>query len=602
MNVTDQMQQELQGLKERSNLRTLPALIHEGREVIAGGQRMLNLSSNDYLGLAADRNLREEFLQELTADSFLPTSSSSRLLTGNFTVYAELEQTLAQLFGTEAALVFNSGYHANTGILPAVSDTQTLILADKLVHASLIDGIRLSSAKCIRYRHNDLKQLERLLAENHAAYRQVIVVTESIFSMDGDTADLKELVRLKQMYENVLLYVDEAHAFGARGEQGLGCAEETGCIREIDFLVGTFGKAAASAGAYIVCRRTIREYLVNRMRTLIFTTALPPVNIAWTLFIVRRLGGFRERRIHLENISNILREALKEKGYECPSASYIVPMIVGKSSETIQKAEELQRHGFYALPVRPPTVPEGTSRTLEKRYRIMKQVYIIKDRHPRLLVFFAGWGADETPFKDYQPADSDYMLCYDYRTLEFDASLLKEYREINVIGWSMGVWAATQVMGKLQETDTALVIKNSIAINGTPYPIDDTYGIPTAIYHGTLEGLTGPSLHKFLRRMCFNGEAFKEFLNITPRRPLEELKEELAEIERMYLSLPATSFYWQQAVVGNNDRIIPPDNQLNAWRKEAEISRKTLRVHYTEDAHYQVELFRYYLQEIWTKD
>ena len=362
MNVTDQMQQELQGLKERSNLRTLPALIHEGREGSAGGQRMLNLSSNDYLGLAADRNLREEFLQELTADSFLPTSSSSRLLTGNFIVYAELEQTLAQLFGTEAALVFNSGYHANTGILPAVSDTQTLILSDKLVHASLIDGIRLSSAKCIRYRHNDLKQLERLLAENHAAYRQVIVVTESIFSMDGDTADLKELVRLKQMYENVLLYVDEAHAFGARGEQGLGCAEETGCIREIDFLVGTFGKAAASAGAYIVCRRTIREYLVNRMRTLIFTTALPPVNIAWTLFIVRRLGGFRERRMHLENISNILREALKEKGYECPSASYIVPMIVGKSSETILKAEELQRHGFYALPVRPPTVPEGTSR------------------------------------------------------------------------------------------------------------------------------------------------------------------------------------------------------------------------------------------------
>ncbi len=362
MSIIEQMQQELQELKESSNLRTLPDLIHEGRDVIANGQRMLNLSSNDYLGLAADRTLREEFLQELTADSFLPTSSSSRLLTGNFTIYEELEQTLAELFGTEAALVFNSGYHANTGILPAVSDAQTLILADKLVHASLIDGIRLSTAKCIRYRHNDLKQLEQLLAENHAVYSQVIIVTESIFSMDGDIADLKELVRLKRIYENVLLYVDEAHAFGARGEQGLGCAEETGCIREIDFLVGTFGKAAASAGAYIVCRRTIREYLVNRMRTLIFTTALPPVNIAWTLFIVRRLAEFRERRIHLKNISNILREALKEKGYTCPSNSYIVPMIVGKSSDTILKAEELQRHGFYALPVRPPTVPEGTSR------------------------------------------------------------------------------------------------------------------------------------------------------------------------------------------------------------------------------------------------
>ena len=321
MSIIEQMQQELQELKESSNLRTLPDLIHEGRDVIANGQRMLNLSSNDYLGLATDRTLREEFLKELTADSFLPTSSSSRLLTGNFTIYEELEQTLAELFGTEAALVFNSGYHANTGILPAVSDAQTLILADKLVHASLIDGIRLSTAKCIRYRHNDLKQLKRLLAENHALYRQVIIVTESIFSMDGDIADLKELVRLKRMYENVLLYVDEAHAFGARGEQGLGCAEEAGCIREIDFLVGTFGKAAASAGAYIVCQRTIRKYLVNRMRTLIFTTALPPINIAWTLFIVRRLAEFRERRIHLKNISNILREALKEKGYTCPSNS-----------------------------------------------------------------------------------------------------------------------------------------------------------------------------------------------------------------------------------------------------------------------------------------
>ena len=354
--------EELKLLKEQNNFRILPTLIHQGKEVIINGQRMLNLSSNDYLGLANDTVLLNAFWQTVKPEEVKFSSSSTRLLTGYFAAYGDLEDLLSSLFGTEAALVFNCGYHANTGILPAVCNTKTLILADKLVHASLIDGIRLSEAKCIRYRHNDLKQLERLLAENHAAYRQVIVVTESIFSMDGDTADLKELVRLKQMYENVLLYVDEAHAFGARGEQGLGCAEETGCIREIDFLVGTFGKAAASTGAYIVCRRTIREYLVNRMRTLIFTTALPPVNIAWTLFIVRRLGGFRERRIHLENISNILREALKEKGYECPSASYIVPMIVGKSSETILKAEELQRHGFYALPVRPPTVPEGTSR------------------------------------------------------------------------------------------------------------------------------------------------------------------------------------------------------------------------------------------------
>lgn len=356
------MKQELLELEKHSNLRRLPQMIHDGRNVVVGGQRMLNLSSNDYLGLAADRELREEFLQTLTPDNFLPTSSSSRLLTGNFSIYEELEAELAVLFGTEAALVLNSGYHANMGILPAVSNQHTLILADKLVHASIIDGIRLTTARCIRYRHNDLAQLERLLEQNHSYYQQIILVTESIFSMDGDQADLQALVGLKRKYTNVLLYVDEAHAFGVRGKHGLGCAEEAGCIKDIDFLVGTFGKAAASAGAYIVCSRVIREYLVNRMRTLIFTTALPPINIAWTLFVVRKLAGMQERREHMAKISRMLREALQAKGYQCPSTSHIVPMIIGSSENTVLRTEALQRHGFYALPVRPPTVPEGTSR------------------------------------------------------------------------------------------------------------------------------------------------------------------------------------------------------------------------------------------------
>ncbi len=362
MTIFSPMQQELQFLEEHSNLRHLPSMTHDGRDVIIDSRRMLNLSSNDYLGLASDRTLREEFLHTLTPDTFLPSASSSRLLTGNFTVCEELEAELAYLFGTEAALIFNSGYHANTGILPAVSDARTLILADKLVHASLIDGIRLSAAKCIRYRHNDLKQLERLLAEHHAAFRQIIIVTESIFSMDGDEANLTALVELKRRFSNVLLYVDEAHAFGVRGRQGLGCAEELECIGDIDFLVGTFGKAAASAGAYIVCNKVIREYLVNRMRTLIFTTGLPPVNIAWTLFIVRRLADMQVRRRHLAQVSRMLRETLQARGYACPSVSHIVPMIVGQSADAVLQAEALQRHGFYALPVRPPTVPEGTSR------------------------------------------------------------------------------------------------------------------------------------------------------------------------------------------------------------------------------------------------
>lgn len=358
----EHINQELQTLKEKKNYRSLPPLIHEGRDVLLNGQRMLNLSSNDYLGLSNDISLRKEFLKTLTPETFLPTSSSSRLLTGNFSDYQKLEQQLATMFGTESALIFNSGYHANTGILPAICNTHTLILADKLVHASLIDGIKLSSAKCIRYRHNDISQLQRLIAENHNAYEQLIIVTESIFSMDGDEADLPALIQLKKSYSNVLLYIDEAHAFGVRGKKGLGCAEEQECINDIDFLVGAFGKAIASAGAYIVCRQLIREYLINKMRTFIFTTALPPINIQWTSWVLERLPALQQKRTHLLQISEKLKEALTTKGYNCPSVSHIVPMIVGASEDTILKAEELQRKGFYALPVRPPTVPEGTSR------------------------------------------------------------------------------------------------------------------------------------------------------------------------------------------------------------------------------------------------
>lgn len=361
-NFINSTQQELQILKEKKNYRSLPSIIHDGKYVIVNEWRMLNLSSNDYLGLANDVSLREGFLKTITPETFLPTSSSSRLLTGNFTAYQELEQQLAEMFGTESALIFNSGYHANTGILPAICDTQTLILADKLVHASLIDGIRLSAAKCIRYRHNDLTQLHRLIEESHNAYNKIIIVTESIFSMDGDEADLSTLVRLKKSYPNVLLYVDEAHAFGVRGTQGLGCAEEQNCINDIDCLVGTFGKAIASAGAYIVCRQIIREYLINKMRTFIFTTALPPVNIQWTSWVLKHLPHLQSRRKHLLQISRKLKDALINKGYACPTNSHIVPMIVGASKDAIFRAEELQRKGFYALPVRPPTVPEGTSR------------------------------------------------------------------------------------------------------------------------------------------------------------------------------------------------------------------------------------------------
>lgn len=353
---------DLEVLRKKGNFRQLPSVEHLGRWVRSGEQPMLNLSSNDYLGLATDESLRKAFMEEVSAEDSLLSSSSSRLLTGNFAVHDRLERLLAESFGKEAALVFSSGYHMNTGILPAVADAYTLILADKLVHASLIDGIRLSAAKCIRFRHQDYPQLEALLQKHHADFHRILIVTESIFSMDGDVAPLQQLVELKQRYPGTMLYVDEAHAIGVRGQNGLGVAEEQACIPGIDFLCGTFGKAVASVGAYVACSLPVRNYLINRMRTLIFTTALPPLNVAWTEFIVKRLPDMNERRKRLATLSEQLRTALKEKGYACPSESHIVPMLVGASKETVLKAEELQRKGFYVLPVRPPTVPEGTSR------------------------------------------------------------------------------------------------------------------------------------------------------------------------------------------------------------------------------------------------
>lgn len=352
---------QLEQLAAAGSLRKIPEIKHNGKYIEQNGRKMLNLSSNDYLGLASQLELRDCFIEWLRGTGLTFSSSSSRLLTGNYPVYDDLEETMAEYFGREAALLFNSGYHANTGILPALCDKQTLILADKLVHASIIDGIRLSGAPFNRYRHNDYGHLEQLLERSAKDYEQVMVVTESIFSMDGDVADLRRLVSLKQRYPNVVLYVDEAHAIGVRGEKGLGIAEEQGCIGEIDLLVGTFGKALASMGAYLLCSRTVRDYLVNTMRPLIFSTALPPIQIAWTWFLFERLSSFNEEREQLAAFGRMLREQLAGKGGEI-SGSHIIPFIVGENEACIQVAEQLQRKGFYCLPVRPPTVPQGSSR------------------------------------------------------------------------------------------------------------------------------------------------------------------------------------------------------------------------------------------------
>lgn len=357
------LQARLDELKAADNLRILSHADAEGRYIIKQGRRMLNLASNDYLGLAADMNLRADFLRQISVEDFVPSASSSRLLTGNHPIFDELETELAKLYNAESALLFNSGYDANSGILPAIANNdEILILADKLVHASLIDGIRLSRAKCIRFRHNDLNYLERLVSKNASCYRHIILVTESVFSMDGDEAPLHEMVALKRRYPNIMLYIDEAHAFGLRGTQGLGCCEEAGILREVDLLVGTLGKAAASAGAFVICAQTIRDYLINHVRPFIFTTALPPFTVAWSLYVVHHLPQMSARRERLFSIASRVHQALSAGHVRDISRSHIIPLLTGSSADAILRADAMQRHGFYVLPVRPPTVPEGTAR------------------------------------------------------------------------------------------------------------------------------------------------------------------------------------------------------------------------------------------------
>ena len=353
----------LAAIAVEGNLRKLPQVQHRGEQIIrldAPHKTMLNLSSNDYMGLASNKELIAEFETNCNHLTTPYSASSSRLLTGNFELYGQLEDKLCQLYNSEAALVFNSGYHANIGILPAITSARSLIVADKLIHASLIDGARLCAGKLLRFLHNDLQHLEQILSAHAAQHDLVVVVVESIYSMDGDCANLPYLVGLKKRYPNLILYVDEAHAVGAMGATGLGYSEQCGCVAKIDILVGTFGKALASVGAYAICNSELKEWLVNKMRPLIFSTALPPINLLWTLHVLEHLAGLNKERQHLARLGKRLRAGIG--GTSLISCSHIVPLIVGDSELTVALAQQLQNEGFYLLPVRPPTVPKGTSR------------------------------------------------------------------------------------------------------------------------------------------------------------------------------------------------------------------------------------------------
>lgn len=339
----------LDRLREKHCLRVIPDGFPEG---------CIDMTTNDYMGLAAEMQDTGYCLRAAEM-----TSSASRLLAGEQGDARELEALLSDLYG-RPALLFNSGYHANTGCVSAIASGGMTIVADRLVHASIIDGMRLSGAPFKRFRHNDMEHLRRIVAQESAEGHQVLVVTESVFSMDGDVAPLAEMVQLRREHDNMLLYVDEAHAFGVRGARGLGVCEELGLLGDVDLLIGTFGKAAASMGAFAVASPVLHDYLVNTARSLIFSTALPPACFRHTSVMVRCLSEeCAARRERLAELASLFRQGIERiTGTPNMSTSQIVPLMVCDAGRVLNLSARLRTRGVLALPIRRPTVPPGTER------------------------------------------------------------------------------------------------------------------------------------------------------------------------------------------------------------------------------------------------
>ncbi len=347
----DDYKRILEELKSHSHFRNLKNFEKKDEKYIYyKGKKLLNLSSNNYLNIADNQAITQEFLDNV-GNRYSFGSASARLLTGTLPVYQELEDLLSSLYGKESALLYNSGYHANVGISSALNQKGDVVFSDKLNHASIIDGMRLSDGKFFRFPHNDMHALEKLLERERKNFNNAFIITESVFSMDGDIEDLKKIVELKKKY-NCIMIIDEAHAFGVFGEKGLGVAEELGIIDDVDLLVGTFGKAIGSMGAFVTGSKTMIDFLINKSRSFIFSTALPPINIAFSKWIIEtQISKTAQKRKNMLNLA-------KKFG----SQSHIIPVVIGENKDTVDLCEVLFHNGYFTLPIRPPTVPVGTSR------------------------------------------------------------------------------------------------------------------------------------------------------------------------------------------------------------------------------------------------
>jgi 8-amino-7-oxononanoate synthase len=366
---------ESEGLRRRLRLIDGP----QGPEVMLDGRPVLLLCSNNYLGLADHPRLRRAAADAALA---LGTSSgASRLISGSMSIHSDLEAGLAEFEGTEAALLFGSGYLANTGAIAALARRGEVVFSDELNHASIIDGCRLAGAETFVYRHCDTEHLEWGL--RHAAGRGALIVTDGVFSMDGDIAPLGELAMLARRH-GCRLMVDEAHATGCLGPGGRGSVAAAGLTGEVDLVVGTLGKALGGYGAYVCGSREMMDFLINTARPFIFSTAPPPPAVAAASAALELLAESPKRVERLQANATALREGLRSQGLEpIGEDTQIVPLVIGEADDAMALCERLLEQGVFAQAIRPPTVPPGTCRL---RLTVMATHRIDDLRHAARLI------------------------------------------------------------------------------------------------------------------------------------------------------------------------------------------------------------------------
>ncbi|MCB4757564.1 MAG: 8-amino-7-oxononanoate synthase [Elusimicrobia bacterium] len=342
---------QLKLLEERGLKRILPERWGDG---------LLNFSSNDYLGLANDPRVKSAVLKYLQEGAVGGTAS--RLLSGSSEGHLQLEESLAKFLSKEAALVFSSGYHANTGILPVLAEAGDMIFVDEFCHASILDGIRLSQARFCSFSHNNPEHLESLLKRRRSQYRRAFIVTEGVFSMDGDFSIIPEIVKLARRWE-ALVYLDEAHSFGVFGAGGRGLAAGENLLDEVDIFVGTLSKAIGSQGGFVAAAKTLIDLLISRSRSFIYTTALSPACVAAAQAALNLFPKLDDRRHMIQEESRNLKGKLNQLGFDTgKSQTQIVPVMTGDLKTTKSLSDYLLSQGIFVPSIRPPTVPVGKGR------------------------------------------------------------------------------------------------------------------------------------------------------------------------------------------------------------------------------------------------